>query len=63
MDLFERSNITGLLDAMTEDATWEIVGKPELFAGAGVETKADWPASRPTSTESSKARLRCGSPV
>ncbi len=47
MDLFERSDITGLLDAMTEDATWEIVGKPELFAGAGVKTKADmariWP--------------------
>ncbi len=47
MNLFERSDFEGLLDAMTEDSTWEIVGKPELFAGAGVKTKADlariWP--------------------
>ena len=47
MDLFERSAMTDLLDTMTDDATWEIVGKPELFAGAGVKTKAEmariWP--------------------
>jgi hypothetical protein len=32
---------------MTDDATWEVVGKPHLFAGAGVKTKTDmariWP--------------------
>lgn len=47
MDLFGKSAIRELLDAMTPEATWEIMGKPELFAHAGIKTKADlaliWP--------------------
>lgn len=40
MELFGRSAVSEALEMLTEDATWEVVGKPHLFAGAGVETKA-----------------------
>jgi ketosteroid isomerase-like protein len=33
--------ITDLLDAMSEDATWCILGKPELFPSAGTKSKSD----------------------
>jgi ketosteroid isomerase-like protein len=32
---------TDLLDALSEDATWWILGKPHLFPGAGTKSKAD----------------------
>ena len=47
MGLFEGAAITDALDMMTDDATWEVVGKPHLYGGAGVQTKAQmariWP--------------------
>ena len=33
--------ITDLLDAMSEDATWWILGNPHLFSSAGTKSKAD----------------------
>jgi ketosteroid isomerase-like protein len=33
--------ITDLLDAMSEDATWWILGKPHLFPSAGTKSKAE----------------------
>lgn len=33
--------IADMLDAMSEDATWWILGKPDLFPGAGTKSKAD----------------------
>lgn len=38
---FGTSNADGLIDAMTEDATWWVNGKPHLFSGAGRRTKAE----------------------
>jgi ketosteroid isomerase-like protein len=38
---FRRAAITELLDALTEDATWWILGKPHLFSSAGTKSKAD----------------------
>ena len=38
---FERAAIADLLDGMSEDATWWILGKPHLFSGAGTKSKAD----------------------
>ena len=38
---FKRAAIADLLDAMSEDATWWIIGKPDLFPGAGTKSKAD----------------------
>lgn len=38
---FKKAAIPDLLDAMSEDATWWIIGKPHLFAGAGTKSKAD----------------------
>jgi uncharacterized protein len=38
---FRKAAIPILLDAMTEDATWWILGKPELFSSAGTKSKAD----------------------
>jgi ketosteroid isomerase-like protein len=32
---------TDLLDALSEDATWWILGKPHLFPGAGTKSKSD----------------------
>lgn len=36
---FEKNDIQGLLDLMTDDATWWIAGKPELFSLAGERDK------------------------
>jgi ketosteroid isomerase-like protein len=48
MDLFERAAIADALAMMTDDAAWEVVGKPHLYGGAGVQSKAQmahiWPA-------------------
>lgn len=38
---FKNAAITDLLDAMGEDATWWILGKPHLFPGAGTKSRAD----------------------
>lgn len=38
-DQFKTSNADGLIDAMTEDATWWVNGKPHLFASSGTKTK------------------------
>jgi ketosteroid isomerase-like protein len=38
---FKRAAIADLLDGMSEDATWWILGKPHLFSGAGTKSKAD----------------------
>lgn len=38
---FKNAAITDLLDAMSQDATWWILGKPHLFPGAGNKSKAD----------------------
>lgn len=38
---FENAAIPDLLAAMSEDATWWIIGRPDLFAGAGTKSKAD----------------------
>ena len=38
---FKNAAVTDLLDAMSEDATWWILGKPHLFPGAGSKSKAD----------------------
>lgn len=47
MALFEHAAVNDALDMMTDDATWEVVGKPHLYGGAGVHTKAQmariWP--------------------
>lgn len=39
MGRFARSDIDGVLAMMSDDATWTVVGKPHLFAGAGVRSK------------------------
>lgn len=38
---FKGAAVPNLLEAMSEDATWWILGKPHLFAGAGTKSKAD----------------------
>ena len=38
---FGRSDIQAVLADMTDDATWWVVGRPELFRGAGTRTKAE----------------------
>ncbi len=38
---FKNAAITDLLDAMSQDATWWILGKPHLFPGAGHKSRAD----------------------
>ncbi|UTV41778.1 nuclear transport factor 2 family protein (plasmid) [Ensifer adhaerens] len=38
---FRTSNADGLIDGMTEDATWWVNGKPHLFSSAGTKTKAE----------------------
>ncbi|MGL4238627.1 nuclear transport factor 2 family protein, partial [Tabrizicola sp.] len=38
---FKTSNADGMIDAMTEDATWWVNGKPHLFPLAGTKTKAE----------------------
>jgi ketosteroid isomerase-like protein len=39
--LFKKATIPDILDAMSEDATWWIIGKPHLFKGAGTKSKSD----------------------
>ena len=38
---FKRASVGDLLDAMTEDATVWIIGRPDLFSAAGVRSRAD----------------------
>ena len=38
---FKKAAIADLLAAMSDDATWWILGKPHLFSGAGTKSKAD----------------------
>jgi hypothetical protein len=38
---FKNAAIDDLSAAMSEDATWWILGKPHLFPGAGTKSKAD----------------------
>lgn len=38
---FANAAIPDLLDAMSDDATWWIIGQPQLFAGAGTKSRAD----------------------
>lgn len=38
---FKDAGIPDLLEAMSEDATWWILGKPHLFPGAGTKSKDD----------------------
>jgi hypothetical protein len=38
---FKQADIPKLMSALSEDATWWILGKPELFSGAGTKSKAD----------------------
>lgn len=40
-DHFKTSNVDGLIDGMTEDATWWVNGKPNLFPSVGTKTKAE----------------------
>lgn len=47
MDLFEHAAVDDALAMMTDDATWEVVGKPHLYAGAGVHSKAEMARSWP----------------
>lgn len=42
--LFEHSEIDAILDLMTDDATWWINGKPDLFPVTGTKTKAEYGA-------------------
>ncbi|MDE3820027.1 nuclear transport factor 2 family protein [Sinorhizobium meliloti] len=38
-DHFRKSNAEGLIDGMTDDATWWVNGKPHLFPSSGTKTK------------------------
>lgn len=38
---FKEAAIADLLSAMSEGATWWIIGKPHLFPGAGTKSRAD----------------------
>ena len=38
---FRKADVAKLTDAMSEDATWWILGQPRLFPGAGTKSKAD----------------------
>lgn len=40
-DHFKKSNADGLIDAMTDDATWWVNGKPHLFPSSGTRTKEE----------------------
>lgn len=40
-DHFRKSNAEGLIDAMTDDATWWVNGKPHLFPSSGTKTKEE----------------------
>lgn len=38
-DHFKKSDVAGMMDRMTEDATWWVNGKPRLFSSAGTKTR------------------------
>ncbi|TBU77319.1 nuclear transport factor 2 family protein [Phytopseudomonas daroniae] len=38
---FEHAAIDDVLEMMSDDATWWVNGKPRLFPGAGLKTKAE----------------------
>ncbi len=38
---FKTASIPELLSALSEDATWWIIGNPHLFSGAGTKSKLD----------------------
>lgn len=38
---FRRASVPDLLAAMSEDATWWILGRPDLFPPAGTKSRAD----------------------
>jgi len=38
---FGNADVVKLTDAMSEDATWWILGQPRLFSGAGTKSKTD----------------------
>lgn len=40
-DHFKRAAVGDLLNAMTEDASFWIIGRPDLFSGAGTRSRAD----------------------
>ncbi|MEB2847996.1 nuclear transport factor 2 family protein [Rhizobiales bacterium RZME27] len=40
-DHFKKSNADGLINAMTDDATWWVNGKPHLFPSSGMKTKEE----------------------
>ncbi|MDX0585348.1 nuclear transport factor 2 family protein [Sinorhizobium medicae] len=40
-DHFRKSNAEGLIDGMTDDATWWVNGKPHLFPSSGTKTKEE----------------------
>lgn len=42
LEHFGRKDISAILDAMSDDCTWWIGGKPELFPLAGTKTKAQF---------------------
>lgn len=39
---FGEGDIDAVLDKMTDDATWWLNGRPDLFPGAGIKTKAEF---------------------
>jgi uncharacterized protein len=41
LDRFQERDIQGLLATMTDDATWWVNGRPELYRDAGTRTKAE----------------------
>ncbi|MCJ2130679.1 nuclear transport factor 2 family protein [Methylobacterium sp. E-045] len=41
LDRFERSDVDALLAHMTDDATWWVNGRPDLFPGAGTKSKGE----------------------
>lgn len=40
-DRFSARDLAGVLDLLTDDATWRIVGKPELLSAAGAHSKEE----------------------
>lgn len=38
---FRRASVADLLEGMSEDATWWILGRPDLFPAAGTKSRAD----------------------
>lgn len=40
-DHFKRSDAAGMIEQMTDDATWWVNGKPHLFSSAGTKTREE----------------------